>query len=217
MTSISHSIHLVTSCHTNFLFSRGLSHSFSRLFTLDVSSAAVPLHMMSTQDLFCRLSSFHMNFLQLLSQIWGTGLSVHLKQVVGGWGGFTESSRGESRSKVSENQAHWHKEEKLFCKKLPVKDWIEVRKTKLGLHGSVPQGGCWREGGMYIQDHHPKKVPLYNFKRLLLLSHWTIRQALELLFMHLRGPSLPSGDGKWWGIPATYLVCICGLSVPSPQ
>lgn len=54
MTSISHSIHLVTSCHTNFLFFRGLS-SFSRLFTLDVSSAALPLHMMSTQDLFCRL------------------------------------------------------------------------------------------------------------------------------------------------------------------
>lgn len=75
-------------------------------------SAAVPLHMMSTQDFFCRLSCFHMNFLQLLSQIWGRGLSVHPKQVVGEWGGFTESSRGESRSKVSKNQAHWHEEEK---------------------------------------------------------------------------------------------------------
>lgn len=106
INNISHSIHLVTSYHTDFLFSRGLSHSFPGLFTFDVSFAGVALHTVSTQDLLFRLSCFSMNFLQLLSQICSKGLFIHLKQVVVGRGGLTESSRGRA-IKVYKNQTHF--------------------------------------------------------------------------------------------------------------
>lgn len=61
----------------------------------------------------------------------------------------------------------------------------------------------------------PRRVPLYNFKRLLLLSHWTIRQALELLFIHLgtqpsiRGWEMVRDTSYIFGM---YLWFICSLT-----